>query len=116
MLIPPRYFPSPCLQRRGMSTIFLHLGKFQPTKWGIFNRRKLGNIQPALTSATYSGCVGNVRMMLPLRYTSPCVYEISPGFAEISDCAVADIANEARRIAEARVERIPRFSISSSLN
>jgi hypothetical protein len=34
-----------------MPTIFLHLGKFQPAKWGIFNRRKLGNIQPALTIA-----------------------------------------------------------------
>ena len=56
MLIPPRYFPSPCLQRRGMPTIFLHLGKFQPAKWGIFNRRKLGNIQPALTLD--NGCVG----------------------------------------------------------
>jgi predicted Zn-dependent protease len=32
-----------------MTTIFLHLGKFQPAKWGIFNRRKLGNFQPALT-------------------------------------------------------------------
>ena len=32
-----------------MPTIFLHLGKFQPAKWGNFNRRKLGNIQPALT-------------------------------------------------------------------
>jgi len=25
------------------------VGKFQPAKWGNFNRRKLGNIQPALT-------------------------------------------------------------------
>jgi len=32
-----------------MPTIFLRLGIFQPAKWGIFNRRKLGNIQPALT-------------------------------------------------------------------
>jgi hypothetical protein len=32
-----------------MTTIFQHLGKFQPAKWGIFNRRKLGNFQPALT-------------------------------------------------------------------
>src|SRR4051812_34561457 len=33
-----------------MPTIFfLHLGKFQPAKVGFFNRRKLGNIQPALT-------------------------------------------------------------------
>jgi hypothetical protein len=37
------------LLRRGMPTIFLHLGKFQPATWGNFNRRKLGNIQPALT-------------------------------------------------------------------
>jgi hypothetical protein len=32
-----------------MLTITLHLGIFQPAKWGIVNRRKLGNIQPALT-------------------------------------------------------------------
>jgi len=49
MLILPRSIQAPCLLRRGMPTIFLHLGKFQPAKWGIFNRRKLGNIQPALT-------------------------------------------------------------------
>ena len=49
MLILPRNIQAPCLLRRGMPTIFLHLGKFQPAKWGIFNRRKLGNIQPALT-------------------------------------------------------------------
>jgi hypothetical protein len=41
MLIPPRHFPSPCLQRRGMPTIFLHLGKFQPAE--------VGNFQPAET-------------------------------------------------------------------
>jgi hypothetical protein len=34
-----------------MPTIFLRLGIFQPAKWGFFNRRKLGNIQPALTDA-----------------------------------------------------------------
>jgi hypothetical protein len=39
------------LLRRGMPTIFLRLGIFQPAKWGIFNRRKLGNIQPALTNS-----------------------------------------------------------------
>lgn len=49
MLILPRNIQAPCLLRRGMLTIFLHLGIFQPAKWGIFNRRKLGNIQPALT-------------------------------------------------------------------
>jgi len=49
MLITPRNIPSACLLRRGMPTIFLRLGIFQPAKWGIFNRRKLGNIQPALT-------------------------------------------------------------------
>jgi hypothetical protein len=49
MLIVPRNIPSACLLHRGMPTIFLHLGIFQPAKWGIFNRRKLGNIQPALT-------------------------------------------------------------------
>ena len=41
--------PSSCLLGRGMPTIFLPLGKFQPAKWGFFNRRKLGNFQPALT-------------------------------------------------------------------
>jgi hypothetical protein len=51
----PRNIPSACLLRRGMTTIFLRLGIFQPAKWGIFNRRKLGNIQPALTTtAKYS--------------------------------------------------------------
>jgi hypothetical protein len=49
MLIVPRNIQAPCLWRRGMPTIFLRLGIFQPAKWGIFNRRKLGNIQPALT-------------------------------------------------------------------
>ena len=57
MLILPRNIQAPCLLRRGMPTIFLHLakiqpallGNFQPAKWGFFNRRKLGNIQPALT-------------------------------------------------------------------
>jgi hypothetical protein len=49
MLTLPRNIPSSCLLRRGMLTIFLRLGIFQPAKWGIFNRRKLGNIQPALT-------------------------------------------------------------------
>ena len=49
MLTLPRNIPSACLLRRGMPTIFLRLGNFQPAKWGIFNRRKLGNIQPALT-------------------------------------------------------------------
>ena len=49
MLILPRNIQAPCLLRRGMLTIFLHLGIFQPAKWGFFNRRKLGNIQPALT-------------------------------------------------------------------
>ena len=50
MLILPRDIQATCLLRRGMPTIFLHLGKFQPAKWGNFNRRKLGNIQPALTA------------------------------------------------------------------
>jgi hypothetical protein len=36
-----------------MPTIFLRLGIFQPAKWGIFNRRKLGNIQPALTRCIF---------------------------------------------------------------
>ena len=49
MLILPRNIQAPCLLRRGMPTIFLRLGIFQPAKWGIFNRRELGNIQPALT-------------------------------------------------------------------
>ncbi len=49
MLILPRNIQVACLLGRGMPTIFLHLGIFQPAKWGIFNRRKLGNIQPALT-------------------------------------------------------------------
>jgi len=49
MLTLPRNIPSSCLLRRGMLTIFLRLGIFQPATWGIFNRRKLGNIQPALT-------------------------------------------------------------------
>ena len=53
MLIAPRNIPSACLLRRGMLTIFLRLGIFQPAKWGIFNRRKLGNIQPALTLDHY---------------------------------------------------------------
>jgi hypothetical protein len=52
MLTLPRNIPSACLLRRGMPTIFLRLGIFQPAKWGIFNRRKLGNIQPALTRRT----------------------------------------------------------------
>ena len=45
MLIPPRYFPSPCLQRRGMPTIFSapgeistgEVGKFQPAKTGEYS-------------------------------------------------------------------------------
>ena len=45
----PRFQSDACLLRRGMTTIFTHLGKFQPAKWGIFNRRKLGNFQPTLT-------------------------------------------------------------------
>jgi hypothetical protein len=36
-----------------MPTIFLRLGIFQPAKRGIFNRRKLGNIQPALTRCIF---------------------------------------------------------------
>ncbi len=39
MLILPRDIQATCLLRRGMPTIFLHLGKFQPAKWGNFNRR-----------------------------------------------------------------------------
>jgi hypothetical protein len=53
MLTLPRNIPSSCLLRRGMLTIFLRLGIFQPAKWGIFNRRKLGNIQPALTRCIF---------------------------------------------------------------
>jgi len=67
MLILPRSIQAPCLLRRGMPTIFLHLGKFQPAKWGIFNRRKLGNIQPALTT---SGLFDKWVADCPLSYTS----------------------------------------------
>src|ERR1035437_7389241 len=42
MLIPPRHIPSPCLRRRGMPTIFLHLGKFQPAKVGKFQPAETG--------------------------------------------------------------------------
>jgi hypothetical protein len=51
----PRNIQAPCLWRRGMPTIFLRLGIFQPAKWGIFNRRKLGNIQSALTPERWLG-------------------------------------------------------------
>jgi len=57
MLTLPRNIPSPCLLRRGMLTIFLRLGIFQPAKWGIFNRRKLGIIQPALTASATSALI-----------------------------------------------------------
>ena len=57
MLILPRLNPSPCLLHRGMPTIFLRLGIFQPAKWGIFNRRKLGNFRPALTVRVVRGFI-----------------------------------------------------------
>ena len=38
-----------CCAGACLQSLFQHLGKIQPAKWGIFNRRKLGNIQPALT-------------------------------------------------------------------
>jgi glutamine amidotransferase-like uncharacterized protein len=48
-----------------MPTIFLRLGIFQPAKWGIFNRRKLGNIQPALTG------IGIYNEMVRCRFSFP---------------------------------------------
>jgi hypothetical protein len=53
MLIPPRNtlrafrIQATCLLRRGMPTIFLHLGKFQPAK--------VGNFQPAETGEYSTG-------------------------------------------------------------
>ena len=50
MLIPPRNIQAlACCAGACLQSSFCTLGKFQPAKWGIFNRRKLGNIQPALT-------------------------------------------------------------------
>jgi hypothetical protein len=47
MLILPRNIQASCLLRRGMPTIFLHLGKFQPAK--------VGNFQPAETGEYSTG-------------------------------------------------------------
>jgi hypothetical protein len=68
MLIVPRNIQAPCLWRRGMPTIFLRLGIFQPAKWGIFNRRKLGNIQPALTRSArlYPSFLRHMRPLLQM--------------------------------------------------
>jgi hypothetical protein len=42
MLILPRNIQATCLLRRGMPTIFLHLGKFQPAKVGKFQPAETG--------------------------------------------------------------------------
>src|ERR1017187_10212955 len=49
MLIPPRNIQALACCAGACLQSFWHLGKFQPAKWGNFNRRKLGNIQPTLT-------------------------------------------------------------------
>ena len=49
MLILPRNIQAPCLLRRGMPTIFLHLGKVQPALLGNFKPAKWGFFQPAKT-------------------------------------------------------------------
>ena len=47
MPMVPRNIPSTCLLRRGMPTIFLRLGIFQPAK--------VGNFQPAETGEYSTG-------------------------------------------------------------
>jgi len=49
MLIPPRNIQALTCCAGACLQLFLHLGNFNRRKWGIFNRRKLGNIQSALT-------------------------------------------------------------------
>ena len=56
MLILPRNIQALACCAGACLQSFWHLGKFQPAKWGIFNRRKLGNIQPALTFRTQCFC------------------------------------------------------------
>jgi hypothetical protein len=46
---------STCLLRRGMPTIFLHVGNFQLAKLGNFQLAKLGNFQLAKTGEFSTG-------------------------------------------------------------
>ena len=55
MLILPRNIQATCLLRRGMPTIFLHLGNFQPAKVGNFQSAKVGKFQPAKTGEYSTG-------------------------------------------------------------
>jgi len=60
MLILPRNIQALACCAGACLQSFLHLGIFQPAllgnfqsaKWGFLNRRKLGNIRPALTLCT----------------------------------------------------------------
>jgi hypothetical protein len=63
MLLLPRTNPSACLLRRGMPTIFLHLGKFQPAK--------VGNFQPAETGEYSAGVDSEVGMCLRVGRMGP---------------------------------------------
>jgi hypothetical protein len=47
--------PSACLVRRGMPTIFLHLGKFRPALLGNFQPANVGKFQPAETGEYSTG-------------------------------------------------------------
>src|SRR5438105_6745855 len=49
MLILPRNIQALACCAGACLQSFLHLGRIQPAEWGIVNRRKLGNFQPALT-------------------------------------------------------------------
>ena len=55
MLILPRNIQATCLLRRGMPTIFLHLGNFQPAPLGNFQSAKVGKFQPAKTGEYSTG-------------------------------------------------------------
>ncbi len=46
MLTPPR--PSVCLQGRGMPTITMHLGNFQPAKVGNFQTAQTGEFSTGI--------------------------------------------------------------------
>jgi hypothetical protein len=56
MPMVPRNIPSTCLLRRGMPTIFLRLGIFQPAK--------VGNFQPAETGEYSTGVDTQTRFLI----------------------------------------------------
>jgi transposase, IS6 family len=58
MLLLPRTNPSACLLRRGMPTIFLHLGKFQPAKVGNFQPAETGEYSTGVDNETYINVKG----------------------------------------------------------